>query len=84
MREVALFEAKTRLSELLDAVEQGEQVLITRRGRPVATLVAAGSARKAANGQRQKVGAALARLADRRRGVSLEGDIRDIAAQGRD
>ena len=83
MKEVALFEAKTRLSELLDAVEQGEQVVITRRGHPVATLVAT-SGRRAAAGRRQKVAAALERLAARRRGVTLEGDIRDIAAEGRD
>jgi prevent-host-death family protein len=32
--------AKSRLSELLDRVEQGEQVAITRDGKAVATLVA--------------------------------------------
>lgn len=39
MRSVGAFEAKTHLSELLAAVEQGETVVITRRGRPVARLV---------------------------------------------
>jgi prevent-host-death family protein len=39
MREVGAFEAKTHLSELLVAVEAGEEVLITRRGKPVARLV---------------------------------------------
>lgn len=39
MRAVGAFEAKTHLSELLAAVEQGETVVITRRGRPVARLV---------------------------------------------
>ena len=29
---VGAFEAKTKLSELLDRVEQGEEVLITRHG----------------------------------------------------
>jgi prevent-host-death family protein len=82
MKEVALFEAKTRLSELLDAVEQGEQVVITRRGQPVATLVAA-TGRRAAS-RRQHVASVLQRLAARRRGVTLEGDIREIAAEGRD
>ena len=38
MREVGVLEAKTRFSELLDAVEQGEEVTITRRGKAVATL----------------------------------------------
>jgi prevent-host-death family protein len=39
MREVGVLEAKTRLSELLDGVEQrGEEVTITRRGKAVAKL----------------------------------------------
>lgn len=37
---VGLFDAKTRLSELVDLVARGgDDVLITRRGRPVARLV---------------------------------------------
>ncbi len=36
--DVGVLEAKNRFSELLDRVEQGEQVTITRHGRPVATL----------------------------------------------
>jgi prevent-host-death family protein len=35
---VGAFEAKTRLSELLDQVERGQVVRITKRGRPVAEL----------------------------------------------
>ena len=38
MREIGAFEAKTHLSELLAAVEAGETVRITRRGKPVAEL----------------------------------------------
>lgn len=41
MRELGVLEAKNRLSELLNAVELGEEVVITRRGRPVAKLVPA-------------------------------------------
>ncbi len=37
---VNLAQAKARLSELLDKVEDGEKVVITRHGRPVATLSA--------------------------------------------
>ncbi len=33
------YSAKTHLSRLLDQVEQGEEVIITRRGKPVAKLV---------------------------------------------
>ena len=38
MRTVAAFEAKTHLSALLDLVERGESVLITRRGKAIAEL----------------------------------------------
>jgi prevent-host-death family protein len=34
-------DAKARLSELLDRVERGEEIVIARRSRPVARLVAA-------------------------------------------
>ena len=36
---VGSFEAKTKLAELLDKVEAGETVTITRRGKAVAVLV---------------------------------------------
>lgn len=39
--EVGLFEAKNRLSELVAKAEGGEEVVITRRGLPVAKLVPA-------------------------------------------
>lgn len=35
---VGAFEAKTHLSALLDRVERGEEILITKHGRPVARL----------------------------------------------
>jgi prevent-host-death family protein len=37
--EIGAFDAKTRLSELLRKVEQGERFTITLRGRPVADVV---------------------------------------------
>ncbi len=39
MPTVNVHEAKTRLSQLLAQVEAGEEVVIARRGRPVARLV---------------------------------------------
>ena len=39
MRSVGAFEAKTHLAALLDAVAAGDQITITRHGRPVARLV---------------------------------------------
>ena len=38
-RSVSVADAKAHLSEILDAVEKGEHVEITRRGKPVADLV---------------------------------------------
>lgn len=39
MREIGAFEAKNQLGQLLDLVERGEEILITRHGKPVASLV---------------------------------------------
>jgi len=41
MRSVALAEAKAQLSALVDAVESGETICITRHGKPVAQLTSA-------------------------------------------
>ena len=39
MTEIGAFEAKNTLGTLLDRVEQGEEIVITRHGKPVARLV---------------------------------------------
>jgi prevent-host-death family protein len=41
MAEVSVYEAKTQLSRLIDRAADGEDVVITRHGRPVARLVPA-------------------------------------------
>ncbi len=46
MRRVNLAEAKAHLSELVERAESGEAVCITRRGKPVAKLLAAQPPRK--------------------------------------
>ena len=46
MRSASVAEVKSRLSELLQCVEAGETISITRRGKPVARLVAEQPARK--------------------------------------
>jgi prevent-host-death family protein len=43
---VSLAQAKARLSELLDKVESGEEVVVTRHGRPVAKISPATRAKK--------------------------------------
>ena len=75
MKEVAVHGAKTRLSELLVEVEQGEQVTITRRGLPVARLVAVSPARRSAAGT-------IAALRAGR--IKLEDPMKDLIAEGRD
>ncbi|MGD0913051.1 MAG: type II toxin-antitoxin system prevent-host-death family antitoxin [Terracidiphilus sp.] len=39
MPEFGAFEAKNKLGALLDRVERGEEIVITRHGKPVARLV---------------------------------------------
>jgi prevent-host-death family protein len=39
MREIGAFEAKNKLGQLLDLVEHGEEIVITRHGKAVARLI---------------------------------------------
>jgi prevent-host-death family protein len=87
MKELAVFEAKTRLSELLVAVEQGEQFVITRRGVAVARLVSAsatGVRRSKASARRAGVEQAFADLRALRAGATLDVPLREAIEQGRD
>ena len=61
MREIRTTEAKARLAELLRAVENGETVAITRRGKPVAHLI------PASDRERDRRQEAVARFRERRR-----------------
>ncbi len=45
MDEIGAFEAKNKLGQLLDRVERGEEIVITRHGKPVARLAPAGPTR---------------------------------------
>jgi prevent-host-death family protein len=75
---VGAFEAKTHLADLLDRVERGEVVTISRRGRPVAKLVPAG------DGDSDRAAQAVARLRALRQGATLGGlDWRDLRDAGR-
>ena len=84
MKEVAVYQAKTRLSELLLEVEGGEQVTITRRGVAVARLVSVAAPKRAAASQRQQVAATFGRLKAQRESVVLKGKLKDLIGQGRD
>jgi prevent-host-death family protein len=85
MKTVPVYEAKNRFSELLAAVEQGETVSITRRGAPVARLIAEPAAGKTGrNEARKRVAAGFERLRVLRAGISLDGDLKTIAREGAD
>lgn len=47
MREIQASDAKTHLPQLLDEVERGETIVITRHGRPIARLVPEADRRRA-------------------------------------
>lgn len=79
MTSIALFEAKNRLSELIDRVQSGEEFIITRRGKEVARL-----ALPTASDAGQRANDAIASLRASRQGVSLGGlKSRDLIALGR-
>jgi prevent-host-death family protein len=84
MKTVPVYEAKTKFSELLVAVEHGEQVTITRRGRPVARLVAADEAAQPHEAQRERVAGTFAKLRALRGAFTLGMDIREAIEEGRD
>lgn len=80
MREIGSFEAKNKLAALLDAVEHGEEITITRRGKPVAKLVSPHVAP-----DRKRALAAVRRIKALRRGVTL-GDgvtLKELIDEGR-
>ena len=79
MNDIALFEAKNRLSELINRVEAGEEIAITRRGKVGARLVPPSTEEA---GQRARD--AVAGLRASREGVSLGRlSSRDLVREGR-
>ena len=67
MIKVGIFEAKTHLSALLEKVSQGQEVLITKRGEPIARLV------PAQRSDRTQVAATVDALLEFRKGMKLDG-----------
>ncbi len=77
MRQIGAYEAKTHLPRLLDEVEWGESVTITRHGRPVARLVPVSA-------RRRSVREAIEAVEAFRQSHTLGGmDIREIIEEGR-
>lgn len=80
---VPLAHAKNHLSELIDRVEHGETVAVTRRGKPVARLVVfVEEGADMLREQDQRVQDAFERLRSLRQGLVLDGDIKALAREG--
>ena len=78
MAEIGAYEAKTRLSELLERVREGESFTITRHGQPIAELRPIGH-RSAAERK-----ALVERMKRFQRGHSLVGTtVRELIEEGR-
>jgi prevent-host-death family protein len=79
MSEVALFQAKNKLSGLLDQVAVGEEFIITRHGKAVARLAPVERAF-----DRAKAKQAAKMLLEARKGVTLGGlSIKELVDEGR-
>ena len=77
MREYGVYEAKTKLPDLIKQVQQGERITITNRGEPVADLVP--SASRAA----QQTKEAIAAIKAMRLGNINQVQFNEMRARGR-
>ena len=78
MSSVGVFQAKAKLSELLDQVERGAEVTITRHGHPVARLV---PAKEAAEADRSQAAATMRTF---RKSIKIGRiDLKAVIAAGR-
>lgn len=81
MKHFGTFEAKNRFSALLDMVEAGEELTITRNGKPVAKMVPLRAAHDV-----EKARAAAAAIRELRKSVKPDPDgltVRDYVEMGR-
>jgi prevent-host-death family protein len=77
MKQVGVYDAKTHLARLLDEVERGETVTITRHGQPVARLVPV-------RGGKRSVQEVIEELREFRKRHPLRGlKIKDLIEEGR-
>jgi len=78
MSSVGVFEAKARLSELIDQARAGKEVVITRHGQPVARIVAATAAGP------KEVKAAISEIKRFRKSIRTgRVNLRTLIAEGR-
>jgi prevent-host-death family protein len=84
MRTVGVFEAKNRFPELLNAVEHGEEITITRHGNPAARIVSVSTGSQGDSTQRARVTDAMLRLRSLRQGAELGTTLAQAINGGRD
>ena len=77
MSQVGAYEAKTHLPKLLERVEKGERIVITKHGRPVAELA------PYRNRDSEAVRAAISDLTAFRKKHRLGASVRDLIEKGR-
>jgi len=82
MTEIGLFEAKTRLSELVRQVKKGDSFIITQRGEPTAEL---GPIRHKKRPDPKRIAEAVRRIREMQKiqGVSHE-ELRSWIEEGRE
>jgi prevent-host-death family protein len=78
--EIGIYEAKSKLSQLVERAEAGEEITLTRRGRPVAKIVNASPALRTDRARLLREIRALSRRVRIPKSIT----IREIVAEGRD
>jgi prevent-host-death family protein len=77
MKQVGVYDAKTHLPKLLDEVEHGETIEITRHGKPVARIVPISKPKRTP-------AEVIADIREARKGVRLNGlTIKELVEEGR-
>lgn len=82
MERIGIYDARSRLSELVERVEAGEEVILMRRGHPVVRMIRAGDKRRA-----DARAAAVKRIRALCKRMNLKisrAEVRQAIAKGRD
>jgi len=78
MERIGIYDARSKLSELIERVQSGEEVVLTRHGEPVARLVPEKRRRKGSGA------AAVARIRALARRLNIRDvDVRKLIEEGR-
>ena len=82
MERIGIYDARLRLSELVERVEAGEEVILTRRGRPVVRMT---RAMENARAEARAAAAKRIRALSKRMNLQISrAEIRRAIAKGRD